>query len=135
MTSSKLFSIYVYLAGGMHSNWQDKVINYFSGGDIRFLDPRNHGLTEETEYTAWDLRAIDNSLVVFAYLARDNPSGFGMMLELGYAKAKGKYIIFINDKLEVENYCGMARAVANFHTHSLVEGMYHLENLKIDVVL
>ncbi len=66
-------SFCVYLAGGFKSRWQDTV--KLKVPDIRYLDPRSHGLTRSEEYTAWDLAAIRQSDCVFANLEASNPAG------------------------------------------------------------
>lgn len=102
----------IYLAGGMKTGWQDKVIRRCT--DLRFIDPRTHGLQQEAEYTAWDLAAIDRADMVFAYMDTSNPSGFGMSLEVGYAKARGKYIWYVcEDDSARQRYFGMVRSCAD----------------------
>ena len=85
-----------YLAGGMRSTWQDKVKNEFP--EIQWHDPREHGLSEPREYTAWDLDKVRSSAIVFAYFTKDNPSGFGMSAEIGYARALNKLIILVDEQ-------------------------------------
>ncbi len=99
----------LYLCGGMKGTWQDAVIAALP--HVEFLDPRSHRLRDEIAYTAWDLAAIDECDVVLAVMTADNPSGFGLHLEIGYAYAKGKPIYLICDDLgERMRYFGMARA-------------------------
>lgn len=109
--------VIVYLAGGMRGGWQDKVIDACNHKRIQFLDPRTHHLTEESDYTAWDLWAVNQSDYVFAYMEKDNPSGQGLMLEIGYACNCGtRQIIFVEDEGdERTRYYGMARQCANEH--------------------
>lgn len=87
MSNSKLRVPVVYLAGGMRSNWQDKVKKAFPG--IMFLDPRDHGAKEEAAYTAWDLTGVELADIVFGYIEKDNPNGAGLALEFGYAAKAG----------------------------------------------
>jgi nucleoside 2-deoxyribosyltransferase len=102
----------VYLAGGMKSNWQDRVIAACPG--FAFSDPRTHGLTEEKEYTAWDLQAITDCDLVFAYMDSDNPSGFGLSLEVGFAYGIGRPIFYVcEDGSERQKRFGMVRACAS----------------------
>jgi len=121
----------VYLAGGFQSGWQDKVMKKTLC--LEYIDPRIHGLDDEKEYTEWDLSAISKSDVVFAYLEPTNPGGYSLALELGYAKALGKYIIFIDEKstknVTISNYFGMVRSVANEVYVSLEEGIEGLSKL------
>ena len=102
----------VYLAGGMKSDWQDRVIA--ACPHLAFRDPRTHGLTDETEYTEWDLRGIRDSQIVLAYMDAGNPSGFGLSLEVGYARALGRTIFYVNeDAPERQRRFGMVRACAD----------------------
>lgn len=83
----------VYLAGGIRSNWQEKVTSKI---DADFYNPRTKEieriLTLE-EFGTWDLHHIKKCDIVFAYMERTNPSGIGMSVEMGYAKALGKTVI------------------------------------------
>jgi nucleoside 2-deoxyribosyltransferase len=121
----------VYLAGGMRSNWQDRVIHAVSG--VEWRDPRSHGLTEEKEYTKWDLYAVQECDVVFAYMDHDNPSGYGMCLEMGYAHALGKKIILVDMRSPVDarfrNWMGMARSVAHYNARDMEDGIFALLKL------
>jgi len=102
----------IYLAGGMKSDWQERVIQ--GAPQFSYKDPRSHGLSEEKAYTEWDLRAIRDSQLVFAYLDSDNPSGYGMSLEIGYAKALGREIWYVcEDATARQRYFGMVRACSD----------------------
>ena len=83
----------VYLSGGMKSNWRNEIKQFVSA---IWIDPCEHGLNIASEYTIWDLAGIRNCDVVFAYLEKDNPSGLGLMLEIGYAKALNKVVILVD---------------------------------------
>jgi nucleoside 2-deoxyribosyltransferase len=88
----------VYLAGGFNSGWQDKVREELKNKVI-FFDPRFHGLEESaSQYTTWDLFHVKNCDILFAFMEATNPSGYGLSLEVGYAKALGKTIILIDEK-------------------------------------
>lgn len=84
----------VYLAGGMKDGWQDRVIPLLPKWTI--FDPRLHGLEHPADYTRWDLEHVREADVILAYMDPANPSGFGMSVELGYASALGKRIIFVD---------------------------------------
>ena len=90
----------IYLAGGMQSGWQDQVMRAVEADGHQWLDPRKHGREDPREYTAWDLNAIEHCDWVFAYFEESNPSGFGLTLEIGYAKGLGKRVIFCDEKSE-----------------------------------
>jgi nucleoside 2-deoxyribosyltransferase len=87
----------VYLAGGMHNSWRGVVYKAVNGMSkiYDFLDPMNHRLNKPDQYTYWDLKAIEKSDILLAYMEKSNPSGYGMMVEIGYAKALGKTIILV----------------------------------------
>lgn len=86
----------VYLAGGMRSEWRERVKREVPGPI--YLDPTQHGLENPAQYTAWDIEAITASDIVFAYFEAENPFGFNMAYEMGYAEALGKTILFVQEK-------------------------------------
>lgn len=91
--------IKVFLSGGMNeSNWQQEVIDFVGKDGFIYFNPREHSLINPSEYTMWDLFYVKNCQVLFAYMQKDNPSGFGLTLEIGYAAALGKQIILIDEK-------------------------------------
>jgi len=87
----------VYLAGGMKSGWQNTVIKRFQNKFV-FFNPMDHKLSESHQYTVWDLHYLKKADIILAYLESDNPSGFGLTLEIGYAKSLSKTIILIDEK-------------------------------------
>ena len=124
----------VYLAGGMKSGWQDRVVSFVERidgleEDVRLIDPRYHGKQDEAEYTAWDIRGVKYADVVFAYLESDNPSGYGLCTEVAYAAAMRKFIIFVDEKSptlpahELFNMLGMTRQLSNYSTFELASGL------------
>ena len=115
----------VYLAGGMKSQWQDKVIQ--SCQKHQFIDPRTHGLTDEREYTRWDLAGIVHSDLVLAYMDTENPSGYGLCLEVGYAYAMDVPVLYVcEDTQDRQRYFGMVRACSSRVFTSLNEAIAHL---------
>jgi hypothetical protein len=117
--------IKVYLAGGFHSRWQDRITTLTTR--FLFLDPRQHGLRDNKSYTLWDLEAIRQSDVVFAYLETTNPAGYALALEVGFAKALGKRIILVDEKSpadeQTKRSLGMVRAAADVVFDSFEEGV------------
>ncbi|MBI9062564.1 MAG: hypothetical protein JEZ14_11310 [Marinilabiliaceae bacterium] len=87
----------IYLAGGMKSGWQDQIIEKFKGRFV-FYNPRYHGLIHPGEYTTWDRHYVKKCDILFAFMESDNPSGFGLTLEIGLAKSLNKTIILIDEK-------------------------------------
>ena len=123
----------VYLAGGMRSNWQDQIIQACS--NLTFLDPRTHHLTDVAAYTRWDLSSIQASDCVFAYLEKDNPGGQGLLIELGYAKALGKLIIFVDEKSTTDakqrRYLAMAHEIVDKSFTSLDDALSFLKQYNL----
>lgn len=119
----------VYLAGGMRSGWQDEV--KADVPELRYLDPRIHGFTEPKEYTLWDLSAISRSDLLFAYLEKDNPSGVGLALEVGYAKAIGVRVIFVEEPGNpLQRNFGMVRSESDIALDDLKEGIRILKQFQ-----
>jgi hypothetical protein len=103
---------HIYLAGGMKSGWQDRVIDALP--HCVFIDPRTHGLRDEKSYAAWDLDGVWRSRLVLAYMDTDNPSGFGLNLEVGYATGIGRDVWYVcEDTSPRQRYFGMVRACAS----------------------
>jgi hypothetical protein len=121
----------LYLAGGTHSGWQDAVITALP--HWRVLDPRVHGLADEREYTLWDLNAVQSSDYVLATLEATNPAGYNLALEVGYARALGKRIIFIDsrsgDDARHGRYVSMLHAVADATPKSVNEAIAFLRQI------
>lgn len=93
----------IYLAGGLKSNWQEIVEGNLSDQFI-FFNPRNHGLeTDSKYYTVWDIHHIKKCDIMFGYMEASNPFGYGLALEIGYARALNKTIILVNDKSKVDD--------------------------------
>lgn len=113
----------VYIAGGIGTNWQDKVME--AAPDDEYLDPRSHGLTDEKMYTQWDLAAIREADIVFAYLEADNPAGHNMAFELGFAHALGKPILFVNESQKFDRYMGMLKAVSHTYFDSFDDALQY----------
>lgn len=102
----------VYLAGGMKGTWQDDLMRLVPSHT--YFDPRSHGIQDPVGYTDWDLKHIGMCDVLVAYMDPSNPSGFGLSLEIGFAAALCKYIVFI-DQLGLDwrsRYFGMHRVIA-----------------------
>ena len=85
----------VYLAGGFKSKWQNRVITWHDVIDPSKKDESDMSTKDIGE---WDKQAIQNSDMIFAYMERTNPSGFGLSCELGYAHALGKTVVLVLEK-------------------------------------
>lgn len=127
--------VIVYLAGGMKSGWQDKVIEACKHPHIQFLDPRSHGLTDEDDYTAWDLWAVRQCDYIFGYLEKDNPGGHGLMLEFGAALDATHTRIFVEDEGdERTRFYGMVRAVSHKNFVGFDAGLAYLKERLQEIV-
>lgn len=115
----------VYLAGGMQDGWQDR----FSA-DFELLDPRSWQDPDPVVYTARDLAAIRDADAVLAYMDSANPSGYGLSLEVGFAHALGKPVVFV-DVIGADwrsRYFGMVRSVSTV-VRSIDDALIVLEHI------
>lgn len=72
--------------------------------DCSFYNPETSSAQScIAEYVIADLDGIDGCDIVFAYLTSYLVYG-GLAAEMGYAYAKGKTIIFVSDKGEVDGF-------------------------------
>lgn len=121
----------VYLSGGHYSGWQKDVIKEANG--FEYKDPSKNDLTDPRLYTEWDLEAIHSSDIVFAYFEDANPAGYGLSLEVGYAAALGKHIIFVDEKShqspDVGRYLKIVQETSNVVFDSLNDGISYLKSL------
>lgn len=89
----------IYLAGGMNqSNWQKKVIDSVGDKGYIFFNPRLHKLDNVKEYTLWDLHYVSKCDLLFAFMQKDNPSGYGLALEIGYARGLNIPVILVDER-------------------------------------
>ena len=128
-------NIKVFLSGGMNeSNWQQEVIDSVGKDGYIYFNQREHFLSKSKEYTMWDLFYVKNSDVVFAYMQKDNPSGFGLTLEIGYAAALGKQIILIDEKSSLDELFAqkfkIVRESSSIVFESFSDGINFLKNLR-----
>jgi nucleoside 2-deoxyribosyltransferase len=104
-----------YLAGGMHNNeWREFLKKELSSSYNLILDPTDWDCASPEEYTEKDLAAIRKSDYIVVYMDSSNPSGFGLSVEIGYAKALNKKIIFVDNIKDDyrSRYFGMHRVMA-----------------------
>jgi len=106
----------IYLAGDISkkNRWRFKVINALEGLPIEWLSPVDEAdycysqlkkRYEENQFFVFaDYMKIDKADIVFAYLRRCDSRHSGTSAEIGYARAKGKFIIYVNDMPKTEAY-------------------------------
>lgn len=121
----------VYLAGGHRNPWREQVKSCVPG--LTYFDPAQHGIADARAYTAWDLEAVRRCDVVFAFLESTNPSGFGMALEIGYAAALSKHVVFIDEKSatdsNLERYLRILHEASSASFQTLDDGIGYLQRL------
>lgn len=91
----------VYLAGGFKSNWQEIVIKRCDN-KFDFFNPREHGLESADLYSAWDIHFVRECDILFGYMERTNPSGYGLAFEVGLAHGLNKTIIMVDERSETD---------------------------------
>lgn len=119
----------IYLAGGMKQQWRHRIMAF---SNAVFFNPASHGLENPKCYTVWDLHHIKNCDVFFGYMEKDNPSGIGLALEVGYAKALGKTIILVDETITTKNehfskYYPIVRESADVVFKNLADGIDFLK--------
>lgn len=121
----------VYFAGGMASNWQHQLTEHF-GNKFIYYNPSDHKLADSTQYTVWDLFFVQKSDILFAYMESNNPSGYGLTLEVGFAKALNKTIILVDERSSHDaafaNRFKIVRESASVVFDSLEHGMNYLNS-------
>jgi len=124
----------IYLAGGFRGGWHDLVIDKLKN-DFSIYNPQTHDLEEPSKYTHWDLFHVDKCDILLGYMTEDNPSGYGLALEIGYAKAKSKLIILVDDRSKSDQsfsrYFAICHQSADVVCDSLEEAIDYLKTFII----
>jgi hypothetical protein len=120
----------VYLAGGLRTGWQDQIKLELRA--YKCIDPRDCLSSDPAVYTDWDLEAISRCDVVLAYFESDNPTGYALALEVGYAKALNKKVVLVNERSgvmpEFARAIAMVRAAADVYFTTLRQGTEYLRS-------
>ena len=129
-----------YLAGDIRpDNWRQKVLQRFLNREgIEFLFPQTGFSYEErslaqteryrTGYQVADLLKVDQADVVLAVIEKDSPSAYsGTSAEIGYAKAKGKYIILVKEP--TTHLYAFIKRISNIVFDKLDDALAHLEDI------
>lgn len=115
----------IYLSGGFRSGWQDRVIQ--ACPELEFFDPRMHQLESPEQYTFWDLHHLQQCDILFGYMEPNNPSGLGLALEVGYARALAKLVVIVDEKSpqdkEFALYFAITRTAADVVLDALEAGI------------
>jgi len=124
----------VFLSGGFKSNWQTTIIDECKD-DFIFFNPKEHNIKNSRLYTTWDVHFVKECDILFAYMEKTNPSGFGLTFEVGVAYALNKTIILIDDKSEnddaFDRYFQMIKNSANVVFTNLDDGIEYLKHFTI----
>jgi nucleoside 2-deoxyribosyltransferase len=121
----------VYLAGGFNTDWRDTVktlkFKTWHPENLEFFDPKLKPDKHWFEYGTWDVHFIKQCDIVFAYMEKTNPSGYGLSAEMGYAKALNKTVIFVLESgHEKEKYLQFLKQFADVVYETLDEGIEYL---------
>lgn len=123
----------IYLAGGFKGGWQERIINDL-GDNFIFYNPATHNLDKPSEYTHWDLYHVDKCDILIGYMNEENPSGYGLALEIGYAKAKNKLIVLVDERSSIDEqfkrYFAICHESANVVLGSIEEALNYLHGYK-----
>lgn len=125
-----MYKVKVYLAGGFKSNWQE-IVTKSCGNSVLFFNPKWHGLeSNSVHYKTWDLFHVKQCDILFAFMEEGNPSGLGLCLELGYARALNKTIILVDEKSKADesfaNYFKIAVEASDVVFDNLKDGIEFL---------
>lgn len=129
-----IYKTKVFLSGGFRSNWQAEVINSVNDKFV-FFNPREHGLERSDYYSTWDIHFVKECDILFAYMEKSNPSGYGLALELGVAYALNKTIILVDEKSlddkEFEKYFRIIHWPSGVVLDDLQKGIEFLKSFSI----
>jgi hypothetical protein len=87
----------VYLAGGFHSGWQDKVCRELAGLPVGVIDPRNNPSGDIAVFGPLDKEHITRCDILLAYQESDNPCYAGIVAEAVLAGTLGKKVIWVDE--------------------------------------
>ena len=124
----------VFLSGRLDSNWREMVISQVP--NLEYLNPKKHQLEAPNQYAVWDLFHIERADILFGYMEKDNPSGYGLAGEVGYAKGLGKKTILVDEKSKIDaqfkEYFAIIREMSDSTFESLKDGIAFLKKFALD---
>ncbi|MEO7977690.1 nucleoside 2-deoxyribosyltransferase domain-containing protein [Flavobacterium sp.] len=124
----------IYLAGGFKGGWQNDVIKKLSL-DFIFFNPQKHDLDDVEKYTTWDLYHVEKCDILLGYMSKENPSGYGLALEIGYAKALNKLIILVDERSKIDEtfkrYFSICKESSNVSFETLDEAINYIKSFII----
>lgn len=105
----------VYLSGGMKSGWQDEMPKI---DGVEYFDPRCDSPQSKSaiDFVSSDIEGVKKSDLVFCYIEKDNPSGFGAAWECAIAKENNIPIITVWEKDYIDPFfaCNSLYLYSNF---------------------
>lgn len=124
----------IYLAGGFKGGWHQYVMEKL-GNDFIYFNPQIHQLNEVEKYTSWDLYHVEKCDILLGYMSSDNPSGYGLALEIGFAKAKNKLIVLVDERSKKDKsfkrYFSICHESSNITFETLDEAINYLKSFSI----
>jgi len=123
----------IYLAGGFKGGWHEEVTKKLYNFEI--FNPQKHNLDEVEKYTSWDLFHVKKCDILLGYMSKDNPSGYGLALEIGYANALNKLVILVDERSKEDKifkrYFSICHASSNVILNSLEEAIDYIKTFEI----
>jgi hypothetical protein len=124
----------IYLAGGFKGGWHEEVVSKL-GNDFTYFNPQKHDLNDVEKYTSWDLYHVEKCDILLGYMSKDNPSGYGLALEIGYAKAMNKLIILVDERSDIDDtfkrYFAICKQSSNVSFETLDEAINYIKSFII----
>ena len=121
----------IYLAGGLHSGWQDTVQAAVPTTDcVSPLDKDEDDMSLE-EFGTWDLHYVKQADLVLCYIERTNPSCIGAAIETGFAAGQDTTVVLVlEDDHEhfKDRYLDFFRKVADVTYADLGAGIDYLKS-------
>ena len=120
----------IFLSGGFRSGWQRQLLDRY-GDRFTFYNPNDHNLSAAQQYATWDAHYVRKCDILFAFMEAGNPSGFGLMFEIGMAYGLNKTIILVDERsasdAQFGKYFQIAYQPAGNVFHSLQEALLFLD--------
>lgn len=121
----------VYLAGGFHSGWQDRV--RAEAPNLTFYDPADRDPDVDLaleEFGTWDLHHVRECDLVLAYAERTNPSLIGLAVEVGFAAGVDITVVLVlEDGHDIfkDRYLQFLRKAADVTYDSLADAIDYVQ--------
>lgn len=124
----------IYLAGGFKGDWQNDVLSKL-GNEFIYFNPQNHDLNDVEKYTSWDLYHVEKCDILFGYMSKENPSGYGLALEIGYAKAMNKLIVLVDERSDIDEtfkrYFSICKESSNVTFKTIDDAIIYIKSFLI----